>query len=114
MADKAEVQKWMDIIVQRLNDVGPYVAADWGGAVQFIFPDLGTGWFLKMAMDGTVESCEEKIDEASANGVVEIDSDIFVGIYNKTVSQAEARASGKIKARGSLDAMLKVWVPTIE
>jgi putative sterol carrier protein len=67
-----------------------------------------------MAIDGTVESCEEKIDEASANGVVEIDSDIFVGIYNKTVSQAEARASGKIKARGSLDAMLKVWVPTIE
>ena len=114
MAEKAEVEKWMETIVERLNDVGPYVAADWGGSVQFIVPDLGTGWLLKMAMDGTVESCDEKIDEEVASGVVEMDSDTFVAIYTKATTAMEATAQGKVKTRKSMDALVKVLVPSVE
>ncbi len=113
MAKKEEAKKWMDTIVSRLNEVGPYVAADWGGSVQFLFPDLGTGWLLKMAMDGTVESCAEKIDEEAANGVLEMDSDTFVGIYSKKISTGEARASGKMQVRKSLDALVKILPSTV-
>ena len=56
MAEKAEVQKRMQTMVDQLNEVIPDTAAEWGGAVQFTFPDLATGWLVKMAMDGTVES----------------------------------------------------------
>lgn len=114
MATKAAVQEWLDTIVAKLNDIGPYVADDWGGSVQFIFPDLGTGWRLKMAMDGTVESLEEKIDEEASSGVVEIDSDTFIGIYEKRITSTEARTLGKMKTRKSLDALIKVVAPTLE
>ena len=114
MAEKAEVEKWIATIVEKLNDVGPYVAADWGGSVQFVVPDLDTGWLLQMAMDGTVESCDEKVDEDAATGVVEMDSDTFVAIYTKAVSPMEASAQGKVKTRKSLDALIKILVPSVE
>jgi len=37
----------MKVMIDKLNEVGPYTAADWGGSVQLVFPDLGTGWLLK-------------------------------------------------------------------
>ena len=93
------MEKWIGTIVEKLNDVGPYVAPDWGGSVQFVVPDLGTGWLLQMAMDGTVESCDEKVDEEAATGVVEMDSDTFVAIYTKTMTPMEGTAQGKVKTR---------------
>ena len=114
MADKAEVQKYMDGIIEKLNEVGPIIAEDWGGSVQFVVPDLDTGWLLQMAMDGTVESCDEKVDEEAATGVVEMDSDTFVAIYTKAVSPMEASAQGKVKTRKSLDALIKILVPSVE
>jgi hypothetical protein len=113
MATKAAIEEWLGKIVTKLNEVGPYVADEWGGSVQFIFPDLGTGWYLKMAMDGTVESLEEKIDEGAATGVVEIDSDVFIAIYEKRMSSTEARTLGKMRTRKSLDALIKVIVPSL-
>ncbi len=73
----------MKVMVDKLSEVGPDVAADWGGSVLYLFPDLHTGWLLKMAMDGTVESWDEKIDEEAASGVLEMDSDTWVGVINK-------------------------------
>jgi hypothetical protein len=112
VATKQVVQKWMDTLVERLNEVGPVVASDWGGSVQFVFPDLKTGWFLKMAMDGTVESLAEKVDEEHATATVEVDSDTFVGMYEKTISPLEAHTQGLMKARGSIEALVKVIAPT--
>jgi sulfur carrier protein ThiS len=114
MAEKAEVEKWMQVIVEKLNDVGPIVAPDWGGSAQFVFPDLGTGWLLKMNMDGTVESCEEKIDEEAADGVVEFHSDTFVAIYNKEVVPMEAYSDGRLKVRKSIDALIKILPATVD
>ena len=111
MATKEEMQKLLDGIVDKMNEVGPYVADDWGGSVQFIFPDLNTGWILKMAMDGTVEFLEEKIDEDFADGVLELDSDILVGIMNKTISTMEVKTDGRMKLRKSLEALGKVMLP---
>jgi hypothetical protein len=113
MATKEAVKAQLDKIVEKLEEVGPYVAEDWGGSVQFIFPDLDTGWFLQMAMDGTVESLVEEIDEEAATGVVEMHSDAFIGVYEKTLSTDEARAMGKMRTRKSMEALIKVIAPTL-
>ncbi len=114
MATKAEVKKWLDIIVERVNDIGPFVCADWGGSVQFIFTDLKTGWFLQLKKDGSVESLVEKIDEASATSTCEMSSDTFLRIYKKEASAGELYFSGEMQCRGSLDGMMKVMAPTVE
>ncbi len=114
MATKEVVKKWLDTIVERLADMGPFVCKDWGGSVQFIFPDLKTGWLLKMKMDGTVESLEEKIDEEHATGTVELLSDTFVGIYEKTINPPDAYFSGAMKCRPGIEAMVKILAPTTE
>ncbi|RPJ27620.1 MAG: hypothetical protein EHM35_14125 [Planctomycetaceae bacterium] len=113
MATKEAVKDQLDKIVTKLEEVGPYVAEDWGGSVQFIFPDLDAAWFLQMAMDGTVESLVEKIDEEAATGVVEMHSDAFIGVYAKTMSTDEARAKGQMRTRKSMEALIKVIAPTL-
>ena len=114
MAEKEELEKCMKVVVDKLNEVGPDVASEWGGSVQFIFPDLGTGWLVKMAMDGTVESCDEKIDEEAAAGVLEMSSDTFVGIYTKQFSPMEAQADGRMQIRKSIDALIKILPATAD
>lgn len=111
MATKDEMKNVMDAMVAKLNEVGPYVSDDWGGSVQFIFPDLDTGWLLKLAMDGTVEFCDERIDEDFADGILEMNSDILVGIMNKTINPQEVKADGRMKLRKSLDALGKIMLP---
>jgi len=113
MATKEAVKEQLDKIVEKLEEVGPYVAEDWGGSVQFIFPDLDTAWFLQMAMDGTVESLEEKLDEDAATGIVEMYSDAFLGVYAKTTTTDEARAKGQMRTRKSMEALIKVIAPTL-
>jgi putative sterol carrier protein len=113
MAKKEEVKKWMQVIVDKLNEVGPITAEGWGGSLQFVISDLKTGWLVKMAMDGTVESWDEKIDEEAALGVLEMDSDTFVGIINKTLNPLEAQAEHKIIVRKSMEALMKVLPATM-
>ena len=78
---------------------------------EFIFPDLNTGWLMKLTMEGTVEFCEEKIDENFADGIIEFDSDILVGIMNKSINPQEVKADGRMKLRKSLDALGKIMLP---
>ena len=113
MASKEEVTRCVQVIVDKLNEVGPIVAEEWGGSVQFVISDLKTGWLIKMAMDGTVESCDEKIDEETALGVLEMDSDTFVGIINKTLNPLEAQAEHRIQVRKSMEALMKVLPATM-
>ena len=98
----------MKVMVNKLNEVGPDVAADWGGSVLYLFPGLSTGWLVKMAMDGTVESWDEKIDKEAASGILEVDSDTWVGVMNKTIHPSEAKAAGKIQVRKSIEAPIKI------
>ena len=113
MAKKEELKECMKVMVDRLNEVGPDIAPEWGGSIQFVFPDLHTGWLVKMAMDGTVESWDEKIDEEAATGVLEVDSDTWVGVINRKIATAEAKASGKIQVRKSIEALIKVLPATM-
>ncbi len=85
MAQHAEVKKQMQVFVDKLNDIGPDVASGWGGSVQFVFPDLNTGWLVKLNMEGTVESCVEKVDKEAATGILIMDSDTWVGIMTKKI-----------------------------
>ena len=111
MATKEEIKNLMDGMVAKLNEVGPYVSDDWGGSVQFIFPDLKTGWLLKLTMEGSVEFCEERVDEDFADGIIEFNSDILVGIMNKSINPQEVKADGRMKLRKSLDALGKIMLP---
>ena len=114
MAKKEELEILLQAIVERLNDVGPDVAADWGGSLLYVISDLRTGWLVKMAMDGTVESCNETTDEKAASGVVELNSDTFVDIYTGKTTPMNAVAAGKIKMRKAMDALVKILPNTID
>ena len=107
MATKQRIEEIVQEFVDKLNDKGPDIAEGWGGAVQIVVPDLNTGWYIKLAMDGTVESCTEKIDEENANGVMDVSSDTFVDIWEQRVAGLDALAMGKFKIRGSMDALMK-------
>ncbi|TAK35048.1 MAG: hypothetical protein EPO21_07515 [Chloroflexota bacterium] len=103
MADKAKLEKRLDIMVERLADVGPDIAEDWGGTILFKATDLNTGWMMKFAMDGTIESLEERMDEEAATSIMEADSDTLLGIFNGDINPMEARAKGSMRAEKALD-----------
>ncbi len=44
MASKEEAKKATQSMVDKLNEVGPDVAPEWGGSIQFVISDLNTGW----------------------------------------------------------------------
>lgn len=108
MATKERVVQIMEEFIERANDIGPMIAEGWGGKVQVIMSDLGTGWMVKFAMDGTIESWDEKIDEDAADGVMECHSDVFVDIWEKRLPGQQALADGKLATRKSLDALMKL------
>lgn len=99
MATQEEVQKWMQVVVDRINERGPDAVPYWGGVLQLVISDLDTGWLVKLAMDGTVESCVEQVDEKAATCVLEMPSDLFVGLYSGSIPVDEVRASGKLRVR---------------
>ncbi len=105
---KKEIVNVLRQVVEKMKELGPIGAEGWGGSVQFIFPDLKTGWLMKFAMDGTIESWDEKIDEETADGVVEMDSDVFLDVWEKKLSPMQALADHKLATRKSLDALFKV------
>ncbi len=113
MADREALKKRLDQAVEKLADIGPDIADDWGGTILFKVPDLETGWMMKMAMDGTVESLEEKVDEEAATSIIDADSDILLGILNGDVNPTQARAEGKMRAEKALDGLALVLVPII-
>lgn len=86
MADKAALKERLDGMVERLANVGADVAEVWCGTILFKAPDLGTGWMVKMAMDGTVESLEERVDEEGATNIIEADSDTLLEIIGADIS----------------------------
>ncbi len=113
MAKKAEVEKYIKKIVARLNDVGPVVLEDWGGTALYLITDLKTGWKIKMAKDGSVESCVETTDESDC-GIVELDSDTFVGIYSKKIGAPDAFQDGKMKCDRGMDVLVRMMPHTLE
>ena len=108
MATKEQIVDALKRIVENMKEIGPAVAEGWGGAVQIVVPDLKTGWIMKFAMDGTIESLDEKIDEQVAQGVLEINSDTFMGVNDKSINPMEALSEHKLVVRGSLDALMKL------
>lgn len=108
MATKERILEIMHEFVDQVNEIGPTIAEGWGGSAQIIMTDLRTGWLVKFAMDGTVESWDEKIDEEVADGVLEVNSDIFVDIWEKRLPGMQALSEGKLVTRKSLEALMKL------
>jgi putative sterol carrier protein len=74
--------------------------------MQFTFPDLKTTYLIKVN-NGVVQSLtEESTPTADIN--VTIDSDILIGIMNKTINPMTAYQTGKLKAKGNLTDLLKL------
>jgi hypothetical protein len=108
MTDKSTLQKRLDIMVDLLNEIGPDIADYWGGSILFKTPDLDTGWFLQMAMDGTVESLSEKVDDEAATSIIEADSDVLLGILNAEIDPQGALNNGSMKVFKSVDPILMI------
>lgn len=108
MATRERILEIMKEFIEKVNEIGPMVAEDWGGSAQVIISDMNTGWLVKFAMDGTVESWDEKIDEETADGVLEVNSDIFVDIWEKRLPGMQALSEGKLVTRKSLEALMKL------
>ncbi len=103
-----EVQKSVKALVDKVNEVGPDIAPEWGGAVQFVFPDIKSGWLIKLSMDGSVESWDEVINEDKADGVLEMPGELMYGIMFKGVNPMDPDSLAQMKARKSTDALMKV------
>ena len=114
MADKETVKKRLDVAVETLADIGPDIAEGWGGSILFKVTDLETGWMMKFADDGTVESLDEKVDEEAATSIVETDSDTLLGILNDKINAQEAYWAGSMRAHKSLEALTKIVPAMVE
>jgi len=104
MVSKAETEKLIKQVCDRIDSIGVEKLA--GKLMQFEFPDLGTGWLIKIASDGTVESCQEMIDKKLAYTTTIMDSDTFEKIITRTATPFDLFAAGKIKVEGTQEALL--------
>ncbi|WP_296705737.1 SCP2 sterol-binding domain-containing protein [Algoriphagus sp.] len=114
MADKPTLQKRLDRMVNLLNRIGPDVADYWGGSILFKTPDLNTGWFLQMSMDGTVESLVEKVDEEAATCIIEADSDVILGVFNAVIDPMAAVNDGRMLVHKSVEPIMMIMPAVIE
>lgn len=101
----------MKIVEQRLNE-SKDVAAGWGKMVQQIFSDIGIGYRLKFAMDGTVKIEKAKASEMKPQDAIATvtiaDVETFKSMVDGTLPPMEAQGTGKIKIDGDINALLKL------
>jgi len=112
MAEKQKTaEELIKTIVTKLNEIAD-VNEGWGKAVQFSFSDINVGYYLKLAMNGTVEKCDKKpaseMRVEDAEGTVILDVDTLKGILDKTVDPMEALGKGLLRIEGKMDALMKL------
>ena len=107
MSSKQEIEDALNQVKLKFDD--PKLKPRFVGYtknMQFTFPDLKTTYVIKVN-NGAVQSVsEESIPTPDIN--VTIDSDILIGIMNKTINPMTAYQTGKLKAKGNLTDLLKL------
>ena len=107
MTTKKEIEDVLNMIKARFDD--PKLKPRFVGFtknMQFTFPDLSTSYLLKVN-NGVVQSLSEE-SMPSPDIHVTIDSTIFIDILNKKTNPMTAYQTGKLKAKGNLNDLLKL------
>ncbi len=85
---------------------------DWGKAFRIGFEDIDMGWWIKIAMDGTVEKVEKgpwkKIRAKEAVSSLVTTADTLSGVLSGEIDGQSAAASGAVKIEGSYDGIIKI------
>ncbi|WXG46877.1 MAG: SCP2 sterol-binding domain-containing protein [Candidatus Atabeyarchaeum deiterrae] len=100
----------MKTVQQRLNE-SKDATKGWGKMVQQIFSDIGIGYRLKFAKDGTVTMEKVKASEIrtkDAAATVTVDVDTMKDLIDGKLPPMEAMGTGKIKVDGDMTALLKL------
>jgi len=107
MSTKKEIEQVLNLVKDKFND--PKLKPRFVGFsknMQFTFPDLKTSYLLKVN-NGEVQSlAEESMPTPDIH--VTIESGIFIDILNKKTNPMTAYQTGKLKAKGNLNDLLKL------
>jgi len=107
MTTKKEIEDVLNMIKAKFND--PKLKPRFVGFtknMQFTFPDLKTSYIIKVN-NGEVQSISEESIPAPDIHVT-IESNIFIDILNKKTNPMTAYQTGKLKAKGNLNDLLKL------
>jgi putative sterol carrier protein len=101
----------MKTMVQKLNE-NKGLTSGWGKMVQQVFTDIGVGYRLRFAMDGTVTS--EKVPASQINlkdaaATVTADNvETMKGFLDGSINPMEAMGNNLIKINGDMQALFKL------
>jgi putative sterol carrier protein len=101
----------MKTITDKLN-AKPEAAKNWGQSMNLVFSDVGYGYWIKFAMDGTVERVEKgnalALKKKGAVATVTTTTDTLQAILDGIIQAMSAMYSGAIKVDGPIDAVMKL------
>jgi putative sterol carrier protein len=103
-----DVMKHMEKVLNENKDLNE----GWGKSDQVIFTDIETGYWIKFAMDGSVEkmvkkpASEIKLEDAEAT--VSCTVDVIKDVMDGKTNAMEAMGEGKFKIDGPLAALMKL------
>jgi putative sterol carrier protein len=101
----------IDEVTKRIN-ANPEKSKGWGKALKLIFKDIDMAYWLKLSMDGTVETVEKgsitQLETKESVATLNMTTDTFQGVLNGSISPVGAFLKGAIKIQGSIDALLKL------
>jgi len=111
----AEKKKLADDLIRnvtkKIND-NAEKSKGWGKALKLVFTDIDSTYWMKLSMDGTVETVEKgsstELQTKEAVATLEMTTDTFAGLLNGSVSPVGAFLKGAIKIKGSIDALMKL------
>ncbi len=101
----------MKTIEDRLNE-NKNLSSEWGKMVQQVFTDIGVGYRLKFAMDGTVSI--EKVPASQINlkdaaATVTCDNvETMKGFIDGIINPMEAMGNNLLKVNGDMQALFKL------
>lgn len=103
-----EIMKTME---KKLNE-NKSLTSGWGKMVQQVFTDIGIGYRLRFAMDGTVTTERvpaSQIDLKDAAATVTCDNvETMQGFVDGTINPMEAMGNNLIKVHGDIQALFKL------
>jgi hypothetical protein len=101
----------VNILIGRLKK-HPETLKGWGKAFRIGFEDIGMGWWIKIAMDGSIEKVEsgpwKKIKTKEAVSSLITTADTLAGVLAGEINSQSAAASGAVKVEGSYEGIMKI------
>jgi len=98
-------------LVQRINENSEKTKG-WGKAIKLLFTDIAVTYWMKLSMNGNVETVEHgstsQMQGKEAIAALSMTTDTFAGLLNGSVSPIATFLKGEIKIEGSIEALMKL------